>query len=402
MMRIPFSPPDIGKAEAEAVAAVLETSWITTGPKNEEFSERIAHLCHTTHAVCMNSATACHEMAMRVLGIGPGDEVIVPAYTYSASASVVKHVGAELVLVDIEKGSYHVSYDAIEKAITPRTKAIVPVDLGGVLCDYDRLYDIVERKRGMFTPESELQEKLGRIAIIADGAHSLLAKRPDGKCSGELGDFTSFSFHAVKNITTAEGGALTWRAIDGVDSADLQKKLKLYVCHGQDRNFKPAGEKPFWEYDIEFLGYKHNMTDILAAFGIAQLDRADEIMASRRRIFKRYDTGLSGIDGIRLYNHFGSEGSSCHLYMINFKDRDEAFRNRFMDRMLEFGVTTNVHYKPLPMHTAYKNLGFSINDFPNAYEMFKGEVTLPSYSLMTDEQVDYVIDCIKKVYDEIK
>lgn len=402
MMKIPFSPPDIGKAEIDAVVSTMQTSWITTGPKVEELTQRISSLCGTKHSVCMNSATACHEMALRLLGIGPGDEVIAPAYTYSASASVVDHVGAKLVLADVEKGTYHIDYDAVERAITPRTKAIVPVDLGGVLCDYDRLYSIVESKRDMFTPKGTLQSAMGRIAITADGAHSLLARRRDGKRSGELGDFTSFSFHAVKNITTAEGGALTWRQIDGVDSAEMKKKLMLLACHGQDRGFKPEGEKPFWEYDIQFLGYKHNMTDILASVGLAQLDRAQEIMSKRRSIFKRYDEALMGLDGVDIVDHFGSIGSSCHLYMVNFKERGESFRNEFMDRMLSEGVTTNVHYKPLPMHTAYKDIGFDIKDFPNAYEMFKGEVTLPSYSTMTDEQVEYVIDRFMKVFREMK
>ncbi len=397
-MKIPFSPPDIGQTEIDAVVQTMRSSWITTGPRTEELSKRIADLCHTEYSVCMNSATACHEMALRLLGVGEGDEVIAPAYTYSASASVIEHVGAKPVIVDVEKGSYHIDYDAIEAAITPKTKAIVPVDLGGMLCDYDRIYSIVESKKSLFEPKNDIQSAMGRIAVTADGAHSLLARRADGRCSGELGDFTSFSFHAVKNFTTAEGGALTWRPIDGIDGAWMKKKLMLLACHGQDRDFKPEGEKPFWEYDIEFLGYKHNMTDILASVGLAQLDRADEIMTKRRHIFKRYNDALTSLPGMDIADHFAPNGSSCHLYMVNFKDRDESFRNEFMDRMLEQGVTTNVHYKPLPMHTAYKKLGFDIKDYPNAYEMFKGEVTLPSYSLMTDEQIDYVIDCFKKVY----
>lgn len=401
MMKIPFSPPDIGKAEIDAVVDTMNGLWITTGPKTEELTQRIASICRTKHAVCMNSATACHEMALRLLGVGEGDEVIVPAYTYSASASVVTHVGATPVMVDIDKDSYHISYDAIEAAITPRTKAVVPVDLGGILCDYDRIYEILESKKSLFTPKNDMQSAIGRVAVTADGAHSLFAETKDGKRSGEFGDFTSFSFHAVKNITTAEGGALTWKQIPGIDSAWMKKKLMLLACHGQDRDFLPAGEKPFWEYDIEFLGYKHNMTDILASVGLAQLDRADEIMSARRRIFKRYNDALIGIDGVDVLNHFDSIGSSCHLYMVNFRNKDEAFRNKFMDRMLAAGVTTNVHYKPLPMHTAYKAIGFDIKDFPNAYDMFKGEVTLPSYSLMTDEQVDYVIECFKRIYSEM-
>ena len=402
MMKIPFSPPDIGKAEIDAVVETMKSSWITTGPKTEQLSQMISELCNTKHSVCMNSATACHEMGLRLLGIGEGDEVIAPAYTYSASASVVDHIGAKLVLVDIEKDTYHIDYDALEAAITPRTKAVVPVDLGGILCDYDRIREIVESKKDIFTPKNDIQSALGRIVITADGAHSLLAERADGKRSGELGDFTSFSFHAVKNITTAEGGALTWRQIDGIDSADMKKRLSLLACHGQDRAFKPDSEKPFWEYDITSLAFKHNMTDILASIGVAQLERADEIMNKRRSIFRRYDEAFRGIDGISTADHFDGKGSSCHLYLVNFKDRDEAFRNRFMDKMLEEGVTTNVHYKPLPMHTAYRKLGFDIKDFPNAYDMYKGEVTLPSYSLMTDEEVEYVIDRFLKVWHEVK
>ncbi len=402
MMKIPFSPPDIGQTEIDAVVKTMESSWITTGPKTEELTQKVSAMCNTKHSVCMNSATACHEMALRLLGIGEGDEVIAPAYTYSASASVVDHVGAKLVLVDIEKDTYHIDYDAVEAAITPKTKAIVPVDLGGILCDYDRLNKIVESKRDIFKPNNDIQSAMGRIAITADGAHSLLAERADGRRSGELGDFTSFSFHAVKNITTAEGGALTWKQIEGIDSAAMKKELMLLACHGQDRGFKADGEKPFWEYDIRFLGYKHNMTDILASVGVAQLDRADEIMGKRRHIFKLYDEALKGIDGVSVEDHFDGRGSSCHLYLVNFKDRDEAFRNKFMDKLLEEGVTANVHYKPLPMHTAYKKIGFDIKDFPNAYDMFKGEVTLPSYSLMTDEQVEYVIDRFLKVYKSVK
>ncbi len=402
-MNIPFSPPDISKAEINAVLETMKTAWITTGPKTEQLSQRIAQVCNTSHAVCMNSATACHEMALRLLEIGEGDEIIVPAYTYSASASVAEHIGAKIVLVDIDKNSYHISYDEVEKAITPRTKAIVPVDLGGVLCDYDRLFDIVESRRKDFSPSSDIQSAIGRIAIVADSAHSLLAKRrKDGKMSGEFGDFTSFSFHAVKNITTAEGGALTWKPISGFDSDYIKKILMLMSCHGQDRNFKPNSEKPFWEYDIQFLGYKHNMTDILASIGLVQLDRADEIMSRRYHIFERYNEELSELPGVFIENHFETIGSSCHLYMVNFIERDESFRNDFMDRMLELGVSTNVHYKPLPMHTAYKKIGFDIKDYPNAYNMFKGEVTLPSYSTMTDEEISYVIECFKKVYSEMK
>ena len=400
-MKIPFSPPDVGQAEIDAVVETLKSSWITTGPRTEELSQRVAEACHVPYAVCMNSATACHEMALRLLGIGAGDEVIVPAYTYTASASVIEHVGATPVIVDVEPGTFHISYEEAEKAITSKTKAIVPVDLGGVLCDYDRLLEIAERKRDIFNPSNDIQKAIGRIAIVADGAHSFLAERKDGKRSGELADFTSFSFHAVKNFTTAEGGALAWKPIEGFDGKDIKKTLALLACHGQDRGFKPEGEKPFWEYDIVFTGYKHNMTDILASIGLVQMDRAEEILEKRHHIVKKYNEAFKELDGVEVLNHFETIGSSCHLYIVRFPEKDEAFRNEFMDRMLEKGVATNVHYKPLPLHTAYKNLGFDIADYPNAYNMYKNEVTLPLFSLLTDEQTDYIIEKFKETYNEM-
>lgn len=401
-MRIPFSPPDIGQREIDAVVETMKSSWITTGPKTQELSEKVAEYCHVPYAACMNSATACHEMAMRLLGIGAGDEVIVPAYTYTASASVINHVGAVPVIVDTDPESFYISYEAVEKAITPRTKAIVPVDLGGVLCDYDRLRQIAESKKSVFTPSNDLQRSIGRIAIVADGAHSFGAERTDGKRSGELADFTSFSFHAVKNLTTAEGGALSWRPIDGVDGKHIKKQLALLACHGQDRAFLPEGEKPFWEYDIVYTGYKHNMTDILASIGLVQMSRIEEIAAKRRSIVKKYNDALSSLEGVSILNHLETRGSSCHLYLVRFPERDEKFRNEFMDRMLAKGVATNVHYKPLPLHTAYKNLGFNISDYPNAYNMYKNEVTLPLYTLLTDEQVDYIIEMFMEVYSEMR
>lgn len=400
-MKIPFSPPDIGQAEIDAVVQTLKSSWITTGPRTEELSQKVAQACHVPYAVCMNSATACHEMAMRLLGIGEGDEVIVPAYTYTASASVIEHVGATPIIVDTEPGTFHISYDEAEKAITPRTKAIVPVDLGGVLCDYDRLLSIAESKKDIFTPSNDIQKAIGRIAIVADGAHSFLAERKDGKRSGELADFTSFSFHAVKNFTTAEGGALAWKPINGFDGKDIKKTLSLLACHGQDRGFKPEGEKPFWEYDIVFTGYKHNMTDILASIGLVQIDRAEEILNQRHHIVGKYNDALIGLNGVEVLNHFDSIGSSCHLYLVRFPEKGEEFRNEFMDRMLAKGVATNVHYKPLPLHTAYKNLGFDISDYPNAYNMYKNEITLPLFTLLTEEQIDYVIEKFKETYNEM-
>ena len=400
-MKIPFSPPDIGQAEIDAVVETMKSSWITTGPKTEELSKRVAEYCHVPYAACMNSATACHEMAMRVLGIGEGDEVIVPAYTYTASASVIKHVGATPVIVDVEPGTFHISYEAAEKAVTSKTKAIVPVDLGGVLCDYDKLLEISESKKTVFKPKNDLQKAIGRIPIVADGAHSFMAERADGKRSGELADFTSFSFHAVKNFTTAEGGILAFKPIEGIDGKALKKQLALLACHGQDRAFKPEGEKPFWEYDIVYTGYKHNMTDILASIGLVQLSRTDEILSKRRSIVKRYDKAFSEINGVESIDHFTSLGSSMHLYMVRFTEKDENFRNRFMDRMLEKGVATNVHYKPLPMHTAYKQLGFDIKDYPEAYNMYKNEVSLPLYSLLTDEEVEFIIKTFKETCLEL-
>lgn len=400
-MKIPFSPPDIGQAEIDAVVETLKSSWITTGPKTEELSQKVAQACHVPYAVCMNSATACHEMALRLLGIGDGDEVIVPAYTYTASASVIEHIGATPVIVDTAPGTFHISYDEVEKAVTPKTKAIVPVDLGGVLCDYERLLRIAESKKDIFNPSGEIQKAIGRISIVADGAHSFLAERKDGKRSGELADFTSFSFHAVKNFTTAEGGALVWKPIPGFDGKDIKKTLSLLACHGQDRGFKPEGEKPFWEYDVVFTGYKHNMTDILASIGLVQVDRAEEILNKRHHIVSKYNDEFIGMDGVEVLNHFETIGSSCHLYLVRFPGKDESFRNEFMDRMLAKGVATNVHYKPLPLLTAYRNLGFDISNYPNAYNMYKNEVTLPLFTLLTDEQVDYVIEKFKETYGEM-
>ncbi len=400
-MKIPFSPPDIGQAEIDAVVETLKSSWITTGPRTEELSQKIAEMCHVPYAVCMNSATACHEMAMRLLGIKAGDEVIVPAYTYTATASVIEHIGATPVMVDVEPNTFHISYEQAENAVTPKTKAIVPVDLGGVLCDYDRLLEIAESKKNIFTPSGEIQQAMGRLAIISDSAHSFMAERKDGKRAGELADFSGFSFHAVKNFTTGEGGALAWKPIEGIDGSRIKKTLSLMACHGQDRRFKPDGEKPFWEYDIVFTGYKHNMTDILASIGLVQVSRAEELLSKRFAIVKKYNDALMGIDGVKVLNHFYSIGSSCHLYLVRFKDKDEKFRNEFMDRMLEKGVATNVHYKPLPLHTAYKKMGFDISDYPNAYNMYKNEVSLPLFSLLTEEQTDYIIEKFKETYEEM-
>ncbi len=401
MMNIPFSPPDMGQAEAQAAADAVKSLWITTGPRVRELSEKVAEYCRVPYAYCMNSATACLEMALRLLGIGKGDEVIVPAYTYTASASVIEHVGARIVMVDVDKDTYHISYDEAERAITPRTKAIIPVDLGGALCDYDRLSAIAESTRANFTPTSDLQSAMGRVAVAADGAHSFMAQRADGKRSGAHAGVTSFSFPAVKNFTTGEGGALAWKPIAGVDGAAIQKELSLLVLHGQDREFMPRGEKPFWEYDIVHTGYKHNMTDILAAIGLVQLSRAQELLSKRRSIVRKYNEALDTLSGVEYFDHFNSLGSSCHLYLVRFLNRDESFRNEFMDKMLERGITTNVHYKPLPLHTAYKNLGFRIEDYPNAYEMYKNEVTLPLYTRLTDEQTDYIIENFVDIYTQM-
>ena len=397
-MKIPFSPPDIGEAEIAQVADTLRSGWITTGPKTKELERQVASFCHTSRAVCLNSATAAMELTLHQLGIGPGDEVITCAYTYTASASVVCHVGAKLVLVDCCKPSdggsdcYQMDYDALERAITPRTKAIIPVDLGGVVCDYDRIFEIVERKKALFTPsDNKIQQALGRVAVMADAAHAFGAQW-HGRMCGEIADFTCFSFHAVKNFTTAEGGAATWRDLPGIDNEEIYKNYMLLSLHGQSKDALAKTQLGAWEYDIVMPGYKCNMTDIMAAIGLAQMQRYPDLLARRRQIITRYNQVMDTLP-VSYLRHYGEDfASSGHLYLVRLNGRDEQFRNDFIVKMAEREIATNVHFKPLPMHTAYKKLGFDIKDYPNAFAMYRNEVTLPLHTLLTDEQVEFLLE----------
>lgn len=390
-MQISFSPPDITEEEIQAVAEALRSGWITTGPRTKEFERQIADYCGCARAACLNSATACLETALRLLDIGPGDEVIVPAYTYTASASVVDHVNARLVLIDSARDSYHLDYDALEAAINENTKAVIPVDIGGVMVDYDRIFDIVERKKSIFKASSPIQEALGRVAVVADSAHGFGASE-SGVMSGMRADFTSFSFHAVKNLTTAEGGALTWRSIDGIDDEDIYKKIMLFSLHGQSKDALAKTKLGAWEYDIKGTYYKCNMTDIMASIGLVQLKRYPSLLKRRKDIIEHYTQGIAAED-VEIMPHFTDKyTSSGHLYLVRLLGRDVEERNAFITRMAEAGVATNVHFKPLPMHTAYKNMGFDIKDYPNAYNRYHNEVTLPLHTCLTDEQVEYVIE----------
>ena len=396
-MKIPFSPPDIGQDEIEQVVEAMRSGWITTGPKTKELERQVAAFCHAPRAVCLNSATAALELTLHQLGIGPGDEVITSAYTYTASASVVCHVGAKLVLVDCQQDSYEMDYDALERAVTSKTKAIIPVDIGGVLCDYDRIFQIVQKKRSLFVPsDNPIQQALGRVAVIADSAHGFGASR-HGKMSGEIADFTAFSFHAVKNFTTAEGGAVVWRTLDGIDNEEIYRQYMLLSLHGQSKDALAKTQLGAWEYDIVIPGYKCNMTDIMAGIGLAQMKRYPGLLARRREIITRYNKALEALP-VTVLQHYGEDfASSGHLYLVRLNGKDEAYRNDLIVRMAELEVATNVHYKPLPMHTAYRNLGFSIENYPNAYQMYHNEVTLPLHTCLTDEQVEYVLDSFIKV-----
>ena len=396
-MKIPFSPPDIGEAEIEEVVAALKSGWITTGPKTKELERQVAQFCHTSKAVCLNSATAALELTLHQLGIGPGDEVITCAYTYTASASVVCHVGAKLVLVDCQKDGYQMDYDALEAAITEKTKAVIPVDIAGVICDYDRIFEIVEKKKALFTPsDNKIQQALGRVAVVADAAHAFGARR-HGKMCGEIADFTAFSFHAVKNFTTAEGGAVVWRDIDGIDNEEIYKNYMLLSLHGQSKDALAKTQLGAWEYDIVMPGYKCNMTDIMAGSGLAQMRRYPKLLMRRCNIIGQYDAVMEHLP-VQVLQHYGEDfASSGHLYLVRLEGKDEAYRNEFIRKMAELEVATNVHYKPLPMHTAYKKLGFDIKDYPNAYQMYHNEITLPLHTCLSDEEVEYVLDCFAKV-----
>ena len=400
MKNILFSPPDISQMEIDEVVDTLKSGWITTGPKTKKFENQIAQYCHTSKAVCLNSQTACAELTLRVLGIGPGDEVIVPAYTYTASCSVIIHVGATPVIVDSLKDSVMLDYDAVSRAITPKTKAIIPVDIAGIMVDYDRLMNIILDKKDLFTPNNDIQRAIGRIAICADGAHSFGAKR-NGQISGSMADFTSFSFHAVKNLTTAEGGAVVWKDINGISNDDIYKQYMLLSLHGQSKDALAKTKLGAWEYDIVAPNYKCNMTDIMASLGIAQLKRYPNILERRKEIIKMYNEGLKDLN-VSVLPHYTDVNESCgHLYLVRILDFGEKERNEFIIKMAELGVATNVHYKPLPMHTGYKNLGFDIKDYPNAYNLYKNEVTLPLHTCLSDEDVLYVIECFKKVYKDM-
>ena len=388
---IPFSPPDMTEAEVNEVRDAILSGWITTGPRTKELERQIATYLGTERAVCLNSQTACAEMALRLLGIGQGDEVIVPAYTYTASASVVWHVGATIIFVDIQKDCLEMDYDAVENAITERTKAIIPVDLAGIPCDYTRLFDIVERKRALFKPANDIQRAIGRVAICADAAHAFGASWHE-KMVGSIADFTSFSFHAVKNFTTAEGGALTWRTIPGIDNEALYHQVQLLSLHGQSKDALAKTQLGAWEYDIVGPWYKCNMTDIMAAIGLVQMKRYPALLARRREIIERYDAALKPL-GVEVLNHYNDTHiSSGHLYLTRIPNATLEDRQAIIVKMAERGIATNVHYKPLPMMTAYKNLGFNIADFPNAYAYFANEITLPLHTRLTDEEIDYIIE----------
>ncbi|MCQ2416645.1 MAG: DegT/DnrJ/EryC1/StrS aminotransferase family protein [Oscillospiraceae bacterium] len=388
---IPFSPPDISAAEIQEVCDALKSGWITTGPRTKQLEREIAEYVGVNRAVCLNSQTACAEMALRILGIGPGDEVIVPAYTYTASASVVCHVGAKLVLVDVQKDCLEMDYDALEAAITEKTKAIIPVDLAGIPCDYERIYSIVNSKKAMFRPSGKIQEAIGRIAVCADTAHAFGAQRL-GKMAGSIADFSSFSFHAVKNFTTAEGGALTWNTIEGIDDEEIYHQIQLLSLHGQSKDALAKTKLGAWEYDIVGTWYKCNMTDIAAAMGLAQMKRYPEMLKRRRQIIETYDAAFRPLGVKTLAHYTDTHISSGHLYLTRVPGIDAEERSALIIRMAEKGISCNVHYKPLPMHTAYRNLGFDIQDYPNAYAQFANEISLPLHTCLTDDDMAYVIE----------
>ena len=391
LFNIPFSPPDMTEEEAKEVREAILSGWITTGPRTKELERQIATYVHAPKAVCLNSATACLEMTLRLLGIGKGDEVIVPAYTYTASASVINHVGATIVFVDVQKDSLEMDYNAVEIAINEHTKAIIPVDLAGIPCNYKRIFELVERKRSIFVPSNEIQRAIGRIAVCADAAHAFGASWND-KMVGSIADFTSFSFHAVKNFTTAEGGALTWRTISGIDDEQLYHQVQLFSLHGQSKDALAKTQLGAWEYDIVGPWYKCNMTDIMAALGLVQMKRYPALLARRREIIGRYDAAFKPL-GLKVLNHYTDEHiSSGHLYLTRIPNASLEERQDIIVKMAERDIATNVHYKPLPMMTAYKNMGFDIKNYPNAYAHFVNEITLPLHTRLTDEEINYIIE----------
>ncbi len=400
-MNVPFSPPDISEAEINEVAEALRSGWITTGPRVKELERRIADYIGVKKACCLNSQTACAEMALHILGIGDGDEVITTAYTYTATASVVCHVGAKLILVDTKPNCLEMDYDALERAITEKTKAIIPVDLGGVPCDYDKIFEIVNSKKNLFKPSNDIQAAIGRIAVCADTAHAFGAKW-HGRMVGSIADFSSFSFHAVKNLTTAEGGVLTWRTIDGIDDEEIYHQLQLLSLHGQSKDALAKTKLGAWEYDVVGTYYKCNMTDIMGAIGLKQLERYPKMLERRKEIIRRYDEALRPL-GIQTLDYYTDEyESSGHLYITRVPNITVGQRNGIITKMAEQGVATNVHYKPLPMHTAYKKLGFDIKDYPNAYRQYANEITLPLHTCLTDEQVELVINEYRKAVESIR
>lgn len=399
LMNIKFSPPDISELEIQEVSEALRSGWITTGPRTKELERQIAEYVGTKKCVCLNSQTACAEMALYVLGVGPGDEVITSAYTYTASASVIYHTGAKIVMVDTQKDSLEMDYDALEAAITDKTKAIIPVDIAGIPCDYDKIFEIVEKKKDIFKPASKIQEALGRVAVMADTAHSFGGKY-HGKMLGSVADFSSFSFHAVKNFTTAEGGALTWRTIPGIDDEAIYKQLQLLSLHGQSKDALAKTQLGAWEYDIVGPWYKCNMTDVAAAIGLMQMKRYPAMLARRKEIIGKFDAALHPL-GVKTLEHYTDDHeSSGHLYLTRVPGITLEQRNEIIIKMAEQGVACNVHYKPLPMHTAYKNLGFDIKNYPNAYNNFVNEISLPLHTCLTDEEVDYVIEKYTEILKE--
>ncbi|WP_297827398.1 DegT/DnrJ/EryC1/StrS aminotransferase family protein [uncultured Methanobrevibacter sp.] len=395
-MNIPFSPPDISEREIEEVIAALKSGWITTGPKTKELESKISSYCGTEKTVCLSAATTALEMTLRLLGVGKGDEVIVPAYTYTATCSVICHVGATPVMVDSQKDKEEMDYTLMSEAISDKTKVIIPVDIAGILCDYGRIFEIIESKKDLFKANSELQEAFDRIIVLADCAHGFGAVQ-NGKTAGSLADFTCFSFHAVKNLTTAEGGAVTWKNHEGLDNEKIYKQYQILSLHGQTKDALEKTQKGSWEYDILFPAYKCNMTDIQAGIGLGQIERYDSMLKRRHEIIERYENGLKGSKVITPAHKTDSSMSSGHLYLTRIKDISLEDRNEIITKMDEKGVSTNVHYKPLPLLTAYKNLGFKIEDYPNAYNLFENEISLPIYSTLTDEEVDYVVESLLDV-----
>lgn len=398
-MNIPFSPPDITEREIEEVVEALKSGWITTGPKTKEFERRITEYCGSDKTVCLSAATTALEMTLRLLGIGKGDEVIVPAYTYTATCSVICHVGATPVMVDSQKDKQEMDYELMSNAITDKTKVIIPVDIAGILCDYDKIFEIIESKRELFTADNDIQKVFDRIIIVADCAHGFGAVQ-NNKKAGNIADFTCFSFHAVKNLTTAEGGAVTWKNHAGLDSEKIYKKYQILSLHGQTKDALEKTQKGSWEYDILLPAYKCNMTDVQAGIGLAQIERYDSMLKRRHEIIEKYENGFAGSKLITPVHTTESSKSSGHLYLARIKDATLEDRNEIIIKMEERGVSTNVHYKPLPLLTAYKNLGFDIDDYPNAYNLFKNEISLPIYSTLTDEEVEYIIENLLDILND--